>query len=88
MRSTPRGTIIGFNEDFDENDPSFLEDEAAMIEWEKKTVKRYETWVQERTKLHVHIAICFFSQTVLIALLFIESTNDWNLRDTVLKNTS
>lgn len=28
----------------DENDPSFLETEAAMVKWEQVTLKRYEVW--------------------------------------------
>ena len=42
--TTPRGTFVGLADEFDENDPSFLENEAAMLEWEKTTVKRYEGW--------------------------------------------
>ena len=61
VQMTPRGTVIGFTEDFDENDPSFLEGEAEMIRWENATMKRYETYKMERTKLNVHIFVCIFS---------------------------
>ena len=87
VRSTPRGTIIGFTEDFDENDPSFLEAEAAMIKWENETVKRYETWMQERTRLHIHITVCVFSQVLLISMLFNDTRLTFNMRETVLINT-
>ena len=86
-RSTPRGTIIGFTEDFDENDPRFLEAEAAMISWEKATIKRYETYKMERTKLHIHIFVCIFSQILLITLLFNDAVGSFNIREIVLENT-
>ena len=71
--ATPKGTVVGFSEDFDENDPSFLESEAARIKWEDATLKRYETYKMERTKLNIHIAVCIFSQIMLCYMLYRES---------------
>ena len=85
MVITPRGTVTGI-ELMDDNDPSFLENEAAMVEWEKKTVKRYETWKQERIRLKVHVFICMISQIFLLVLLFKEAKADFNLKATVLLN--
>ena len=67
--ATPKGTVVGFSEEFDENDPSFLEGEAARIKWENATLKRYETYKMERTKLNIHIVVCIFSQVLLCYLL-------------------
>ena len=86
IRSTPKGTVIGFSENFDENDPSFLEAEAAMIQWENATVKRYETYKMERIKLNVHIFVCIISQILLITLLFDDAWTAMNLRQVVNMN--
>ena len=87
VRMTPKGTVIGFSDDFDENDPSFLEGEAEMIRWENRTMKRYETYKMERTKLNVHIFVCIFSQMILIVMLFDDSWSSFDLRETVMGNT-
>ena len=84
--TTPRGTVIGIAENFDENDPSFLENEAAMLEWEKTTVKRYEGWKQERTRMQVHVFVCMFSQIFLIAMLFKECFDSVNTKQVVMLN--
>ena len=81
--TTPKGTFAGFSENFDENDPSFLETEAAMLKWEEATMKRYETWKQERNRLMVHVFVCMASQVLLLLLLFHETEADFNLSATV-----
>lgn len=67
--TTPRGTVIGI-QTFDENDPSFLENEAKMLKWEQETVKRYETWQNERVRINVHVFVTAASQLLLIIMLF------------------
>lgn len=72
----------------DENDPSFLETEAAMVKWEQVTLKRYEVWKQERIKLLVHVFVCSASQIILITLLFRETAETLDLRSVVHSNVS
>lgn len=69
VATTPRGSVIG-PINFDENDQSFLKNEAAMIKWEEATLKRYETYKQERIRLLVHVFVTQASQIMLIYLLF------------------
>ena len=54
-----------------------------MLKWEEATMKRYETWKQERNRLMVHVFVCMASQVLLLFLLFHETEADFNLRSTV-----
>lgn len=85
VRTTPRGSIIGL-ENFDENDPSFLENEAEMIKWENSTIKRYESWKQERIRLIVHVFVTQVSQILMIYLLFMGVSDQFNLHNVVVMN--
>ena len=79
MLTTPRGTVIGF-ENWDENDPSFLENEAEMQQWEQKTMKRYETFKNERVLLDIHVFVTSVSQIIILYLLFKESRETLNFK--------
>ena len=78
--------MLGYAEDIDDYDPSFLEQEAALLKWEEDTMKRYEVWRDERTILNVHVFICSVSQIILIYLLFMETIASFDLSQIVEGN--
>ena len=78
--------MLGYAEDIDDYDPSFLEQEAALLKWEEDTMNRYEVWRDERTILNVHVFICSVSQIILIYLLFMETIASFDLSQIVEGN--
>lgn len=57
-----------------------------MIRWEEATIKRYETWKQERIRLLVHVFVTQVSQILLISLLFRGVSRSFNLQNIVIAN--
>ena len=57
-----------------------------MHEWEQNTLKRYELWKNERTKLNVHVFVCSVAQLILITLLFTEAYDDMQFSKVVVEN--
>lgn len=56
------------------------------MKWEEETMKRYETWKQERSRLYVHVFITGMSQIMLIVFLFQGASIEFNMNDIVMKN--
>ena len=59
-----------------------------MLKWEEATMKRYETWKQERNRLMVHVFVCMLSQVIILYLLFQETKANFNWKAIVLSNAS
>ena len=79
VRQTPRGTVVGLD-NCEEDEASFLEQEAEMLKWEAATVKRYETYKQERIRLTVHVFVTMVCQLLIVYLLFKQAFADFDLR--------
>jgi len=57
-----------------------------MNRWEQGTLKRYELWKQERTKLNVHVFVCVVAQLFLVCMLFLEAWADISMKKVILEN--